>query len=710
MGDVVVLRQRADGSDPAARLEGVLAWMRGPVSTEALLPVVCGAALSTGRSALDSLVENSRLVVDDAGWVRLNPVFRRRPEPAAAPLARRVVARACAADPADLSLQVTRLCLTSWDDPAAVDRTRDLLERVRWGLRARELVDMLDDADLLGTLYGVAPRALVALLIEGGRVEQARPLPGPGDIYLRALLALEEQRVDEARDGLRDGVGLAVRFLRMRVCQRAFDYEALAHELSCVPAEGLSPLDTLKRAFFAHRLHMYRGDWDRLPALYGAMCAAAEQTGDESLMGRVVEAELTRAVRRGEVAVAKGLWAELERLLGLGWAPGLRSRLALHAAYIADLEGHHLDLEAALARPYLVEAGSFVRRLKEAGLWMLRGRPLQGLAVPEVARSPGSRAQYLAEVGRFGEALVLVDARPPGYCDRDLQVLRGPIAGWLGTGVVVEPDTDASPYQACKLCWANTVVELQRGGLAEARGWVDRGLDLARRWGLWGLGARLLVLRADVACREGDLAAATSDLDRLDALQLHPDSFRLNMARAARLRMAGEAPAPDFVARLVTCADRLTLGVLAADHPVGVAALALLEDLSEAVSDHLEASFVEPAARTVLTIDPSGRMVALPGGRILDLRRSGAPRRVLLALLHQRRTRPGVALDADALIALGWPDENMLWESARTRLYTVVRRLRAGGVEHLETVDGGYRIRPGVEVVVGPVDPVPTRR
>jgi len=685
-------------AEPATVLEAVLGCVRGAMPVAPLVEVVCGADVEAGRQALEASVSKGRIVRDECGWVRLNPVFRRRSLPAVSPIALRAVERACGSEPASLALQVARLSLVSWDSPAIVAEVEAFFARVRWGLRARELVEMLDKADLLGVLIEVAPRSLLALMIEGGRAAQARPVVGH-DRFLRAMLALEDRDTDAARSLLDGLVGLPVRFLRLRVFRTQFDYDALEAELAHIPEVGLSPIDTLRRAYYTHRLFTFRGRWAELPEVVARMRAAAERTEDGSLMCRVVEATLTQTVRRGDLMESKALITELERLIGQGWSPGLRSRLALLGAYIADLEGDHLELEAALARPFHGEAYGFLRRLQVGGLMMLRGQSLDALEVPEIQSSVGSLAQYLAEVGRFEEALAHVDARPAGFTDQDLLVLRGPIAARLGVGQVVELWAHATPYQVCKLSWGNTLAALHEGKLDDARRWTDRGLETASRFGLWGLGARLLVMGADVACRQGRVDDALAMLDRYDSLRRHPEDFRTNMVTVARLRIAGEPPDAELVDRLVRQHDVEALAVLAADHPVPPAAEVLLQVLPEVASDQLEACFLQPAGRKRICVASQGRSVRFPDGRSLDLRRSGAPRRVLLALLAHRRDRSGECLDADALIQLGWPGEKILWDSARTRLYTVIRRLRARGVEALETVDGGYRISPEVDVV-----------
>jgi hypothetical protein len=60
-----------------------------------------------------------------------------------------------------------------------------------------------------------------------------------------------------------------------------------------------------------------------------------------------------------------------------------------------------------------------------------------------------------------------------------------------------------------------------------------------------------------------------------------------------------------------------------------------------------------------------------------------AQRRILLALTE------GVSVDAAA--AAGWPGESLVFDSARNRVYAVIRQLRQAGVQ-IERFDGGYRL------------------
>ncbi|MCB9596684.1 MAG: hypothetical protein H6719_28425 [Sandaracinaceae bacterium] len=97
---------------------------------------------------------------------------------------------------------------------------------------------------------------------------------------------------------------------------------------------------------------------------------------------------------------------------------------------------------------------------------------------------------------------------------------------------------------------------------------------------------------------------------------------------------------------------------------------------------------VEEHART-LTFD----------GETLDLSRRALLWRLVQRLLEAREAAPGEPVTADQLIEAGWPDERILPEAARGRLYTAIRGLRRGGLEALLwSRDGGYLFDPAVRV------------
>ncbi len=87
-----------------------------------------------------------------------------------------------------------------------------------------------------------------------------------------------------------------------------------------------------------------------------------------------------------------------------------------------------------------------------------------------------------------------------------------------------------------------------------------------------------------------------------------------------------------------------------------------------------------------------------PSGAFVDLARRGPMRRLMTALLRAYRAG-GRALSVEEMVDAGWPGDRSRPESAAARVYATVRLLRRAGLhETLETVDGGYRLAPGIEV------------
>lgn len=121
------------------------------------------------------------------------------------------------------------------------------------------------------------------------------------------------------------------------------------------------------------------------------------------------------------------------------------------------------------------------------------------------------------------------------------------------------------------------------------------------------------------------------------------------------------------------------------------------------------------AARAILTAlgraledDPAdGLLVAHDGtwfetraGRV-DVQRRGAVRRILVALATRRATAAGRTLSVDDLFQLGWPGEQIPYESQVRRVYTAIWTLRTLGLEDtLKTRDDGYLLDPAHPVSI----------
>ncbi len=111
-------------------------------------------------------------------------------------------------------------------------------------------------------------------------------------------------------------------------------------------------------------------------------------------------------------------------------------------------------------------------------------------------------------------------------------------------------------------------------------------------------------------------------------------------------------------------------------------------------------ALLEPATGLIVAADLAWLEV---DGKRTTLARRGPMRRILRALLDHHAQHPGVALPHDEVCRAGWPGERMRADSARDRVYNVVRLLRRSGLEaKLVTTDAGYLLDRGVSVQVAP--------
>ena len=104
-------------------------------------------------------------------------------------------------------------------------------------------------------------------------------------------------------------------------------------------------------------------------------------------------------------------------------------------------------------------------------------------------------------------------------------------------------------------------------------------------------------------------------------------------------------------------------------------------------------------SQSTLEIDTSAGRFRLPDGSMLDLRRRGPLRNVLVFLAERREQVPGQVASAEELTEAGWPGQNLLPSAANVRVRNAVATLRKMGCgAWLETRHGGYLLSPDVEV------------
>ena len=356
----------------------------------------------------------------------------------------------------------------------------------------------------------------------------------------------------------------------------------------------------------------------------------------------------------------------LER--GAGEAP-TRARL------LANLGALHHDLrEWEEAREHYDEA---LLTLGGGGDPRLAGITLTNLAVlaqerGELAEAATSYARALEILERSGDRRLVAIARTNlGSLHHE----RGELAQAIAAhGAAIESLRFLGDVRSEALCLARLGAALAcKGELHDA----ERALSLARS---------LVDETADVvshgAVRVFDAFVALAEADRANAagddsgVQRHLSTVRDRVAFAHQ--RDGDAPS------LAERSDdvRLALRILAA----GGARL-----------------LVDPAGREdegeALLVSDEARWMRAPGGALEDLRRHGVLRRILLALLEQRRVAPGRGLSVEALVRAAWPGERIQPEAAANRVYVAVAKLRRRGLsECLLRNDEGYLLDASVPV------------
>ena len=102
-------------------------------------------------------------------------------------------------------------------------------------------------------------------------------------------------------------------------------------------------------------------------------------------------------------------------------------------------------------------------------------------------------------------------------------------------------------------------------------------------------------------------------------------------------------------------------------------------------------------AAGALRLASDGGWFDVDGARV-DMRRRGAPRRILMALVKAHQG-DGAPLTVDQVLEAGWPDERILPDAGRARVYMAISTLRKLGLGPLmERMDEGYRFAPGLSL------------
>lgn len=360
----------------------------------------------------------------------------------------------------------------------------------------------------------------------------------------------------------------------------------------------------------------------------------------------------------------------------------------------------------------------------------LRRRLLSTLDAAE--RAPDLSASVRAELatqmvdhGAFDDALRWLSPAPDEpEVDARLAIFRGHIQVWRGDYAGAAEAFDAAEASLATLpdpCLPDLNLALQRGFLALERGDDDAGpvLDAAvrdaERRGHIRAVTIGLHLTGRFHLREGRPDTAVRFLRRARARHVEegdPRSICFNdawLARAHRETGAREAAleaarrAYAFSAGGVSDAlELLSLVELAAlgewPDPERIRATALTVGVPQ-IRREAEA-WLAVRDRPELELSDDGGQTRF-ADETIDLRRHGAPRRLLAHLAEVALRDPMATADVDALFTAGWPGETIGLRSRTKRVHTAIWTLRRLGLgEVLQTEESGYRLAARVRPFV----------
>jgi predicted ATPase len=490
----------------------------------------------------------------------------------------------------------------------------------------------------------------------------------------RALLARAEARIDVAR--FDEGVQDAQASLRLATAGGDDELEALAlHALAVVDRIQERPEQGLRNLQAALAIHQRRGDRVRESTVLYKIGVLLHDRGELDGARRTLEEALAIAEKvadehrqgmscsgLGMIAYALGRWSEAlalyERAAQLhdrSGAPRWRAVAVANAAMSRDELGRYDEAVAGYEDAR--------RTFRELGARSLEANVLGALALAHL------------EHERFVEA---------GFLHRSALGIFRDMGNRLHEAIILMQ----MGYAECLL-----------DRFAEAKLRLDEALQLASEGHPLrplGLGFRAVARAAlgdasagdDLAQAQKAPACATSPWKRA-ALDVLRGAVEAGLARSARRSGAAEA-----AHRAKAMAARATARSLPPETRPVVVRIALLL-LSRLLGDQPEpvATISVPALR----VAKDGRWFERVGQPRVELGRRGPPRRILKALAEQRGTAPGAGLDADAVLAAGWPDERMMSSAGAMRVRTAIRTLRDLGLRDLLlTHDDGYVLDPTV--------------
>ncbi len=461
-----------------------------------------------------------------------------------------------------------------------------------------------------------------------------------------------------------------------------------------------------------------------LDRLDRTLAAVAQKDVPAPLLAHALAARANAELYSGGLV---GATRSLERALASAIEAGeaaLAARMASRLSVALAIQGRRADAEAR--RDEAAHALTHIDDTRcHAEIHRDRATLLTRWGVPVEARAEAERALALfRKIGdRREEAFVQLQLGLRAYDDADLEQASGRLAA-VAAIVAELGDLKLEGVALNNLAW----IAQEHGNFDEARALRARALSLQERIGvareiaLVRLSEGLLDLEDEQPLRaEESLGAAVEALSAIGDMRFAPLALSgLGVAAAMRDRV-DEArrrftAADDAYARAAAPHDRVTHALLRAhlvlaearaaerdDGPAEVAALLARDDAASGggAEQRYARRLLEKALshRAVLQLGPEGRWFALGAERV-DLSRRRALRLVLLALVDQRQSAPGVGIDGHRLFEAGWPGDRANVEAALNRVKTAVHQLRTLGLRKvLQTRDDGYVLDSDLAIV-----------
>lgn len=459
---------------------------------------------------------------------------------------------------------------------------------------------------------------------------------------------------------------------------------ALRDELWAVVDRAFNARDTLRALACLHPVVVSHGPLAAYVTALDALLDATPLPADD----------LPRAqLLRGQALRLQGRLAEARRDLDdAATRPGAHQAEALCAGGIAAHEAG--DLDAAEAR-YTAAMEAFAAADDPRGL----GRASGSLAILAEARG-----QYADAQTRYEQALDLLrqarDARAEAIFLinlADLHLQQGRVAEAEmrhARAAVLLESLDDRRLRAV-LAGNQGAVDQHANRLDAAILGRTQAIDGLRAVGDLRLAAVFVGYRGTAHHEAGATAAALADYDAaVTALRTAGDTHFATLFTAHRAALTGDV---GRLAQLEAPVGTQLAAVIALHQ--GQAPQTPVRGIDSAFVRRLRGE-AEPSAAPALVISPNADWLQAPGEEGQSIRRRHTLRRLLTAFADAREARPGEGLPMEALIAAGWPGEQILPHAAANRVYVAIATLRKLGLRDLlHSHEDGYLLDPAIPLV-----------